>query len=68
MKLILKTEFENLRVNDDFSYELDNNSGKEVLKLYNGEVLIAKRITQSLRKKSIRYFGVKGYKELLTPK
>ncbi|WP_373083002.1 hypothetical protein [Zhongshania sp.] len=58
----MKTEFENLQQNDAHSYEVDTNTDKQVLKIYCGEVLIAKKIKQ---KKSIRYFGVQAYKDYL---
>lgn len=64
MKLIMRTEFDNLRLNDDYSYTSDSNGDKQVVKLYAGETLIAKKITQ---KKSIRYFGAPGYENYLTP-
>jgi len=60
--LIMKTEFENLQQNDAHSYDVDTNSDKQVLKIYCGEVLIAKKIKQ---KKSIRYFGVRDYQKYL---
>lgn len=67
MKLILPSEFENLRVNDEHGYEVDNNSGREILKIYMGEKLIAKRKTMDngMRTKK-QYFGVKGYEQYLT--
>ncbi len=63
MKLIMKTEFDNLRLNDDYSYDTDSNGDKQVVKLYCGELLIAKKIKH---KKSIRYFGIDGYQKYLT--
>ncbi|WNC72234.1 hypothetical protein RGQ13_19255 [Thalassotalea psychrophila] len=63
MKLIMRSEFDNLRLNNKHSFEVDNNTDKQVVKIYCAEILIAKRITQ---KKSIRYFGIKGYKDYLT--
>lgn len=63
MKLILPTEFENLRLSDDLGYTVDKDNGKEILKLYDGEKLIAKRI--SFGKKPKRYFGVANYKNYL---
>ena len=63
MKLIMKTEFNNLRDNDKHYFDSDSNGDKQVLKIYCGEQLIAKRLTQ---KKSIRYFGVDGYQKYLT--
>lgn len=63
MKLIMKTEFDNLRDNDKHAYETDTNGEKQIVKIYYGEILIAKRVTL---KKSIRYFGIKGYQQYLT--
>lgn len=63
MKLIMKTEFDNLRLNDDHDYETDSNGDKQIVKIYCGEILIAKRIKQH---KSIRFFGVTGYEQYLT--
>ncbi|WDE04246.1 hypothetical protein SG34_023345 [Thalassomonas viridans] len=63
MKLIMKTEFDNLRLNDDHGYETDSNGDKQVVKIYCGEQLIAKKIKQ---KKSLRYFGIDGYEKFLT--
>ena len=62
MKLIMKTEFDNLRDNDNHSYETDSNGDKQVVKIYSGELLIAKRIKL---KKSIRYFGINNYQAYL---
>ena len=63
MKLIMKTEFDNLRLNDNHDYETDSNGDKQVVKIYCDELLIAKKVKQ---KKSIRYFGVNGYQQYLT--
>lgn len=63
MKLIMKTEFNNLRDNDDHSYDTDTNGEKQVVKIYCGELLIAKKITL---KKSIRFFGIESYLKFLT--
>lgn len=63
MKLIMKTEFDNLRLNDKHDFEADSNGDKQVVKIYCGELLIAKKIKQ---KKSIRYFGISSYKQYLT--
>jgi len=64
MQLIMKTEFDNLRTNDLHSYDSDSNGNKQVVKIYCGEQLIAKKLTQ---KKSVRYFGISDYKKYLTP-
>ena len=61
MKLIMQSEFDNLRLNDNHEYDTCGN--KRVIKIYCNDPLIAKKITQ---KKSIRYFGAKGYEEFLT--
>lgn len=63
MKLIMKTEFDNLRMNDDHSYDTDTNGDKQIVKIYCGELLIAKKITV---KRSVRYFGIKDYQQYLT--
>ncbi|MEW6995661.1 hypothetical protein AADZ84_15505 [Colwelliaceae bacterium MEBiC 14330] len=63
MKLIMKTEFDNLRLNDNHNYETDSNGDKQVVKIYKGEALIAKKVKQH---KSIRYFGVSGYQQYLS--
>ena len=62
MKLIMKTEFDNLRTNSLHQYQTDSNGEKQVVKIYFGELLIAKMIKH---KKSIRYFGVKGFEQYL---
>lgn len=59
----MRSEFDNLSTNNKHSYEVDTNTDKQVVKIYCGDLLIAKKITQ---KKSIRYFGIKGYKSYLT--
>lgn len=63
MKLIMKTEFDNLRNNDNHCYDTDSNGDKQVVKIYCGETLIAKKLKQ---KKSIRYFGLDTYQAYLT--
>ncbi|ARD43324.1 hypothetical protein [Colwellia sp. PAMC 21821] len=63
MKLIMRTEFDNLRKNPLNGYQSDVNGEKQVVKIYRNEQLIAKRITL---KKSIRYFAVSGYQQFLT--
>ncbi len=62
MKLIMKTEFDNLRLNEQHSYESDSNGDKQVIKIFCDELLIAKKVKH---KKSIRYFGINGYQEYL---
>jgi hypothetical protein len=58
----MKTEFDNLRKNSQHQYHSDSNGEKQVVKIYFGELLIAKMIKL---KKSIRYFGIKGYEQYL---
>ena len=58
----MKTEFENLQQNDAHSFEADTSVNKQVVKIYCDEKLIAKKIKL---KKTIRYFGVKGYQQYL---
>lgn len=58
----MKTEFDNLRKNPLHQYQSDANGEKQVVKIYFGELLIAKMIKL---KKSIRYFGIKGYAQYL---
>jgi len=64
MKLIMKTEFDNLRLNAEHDYETDSNGEKQVVKIFCGELLIAKKIKQG---KSIRFFGIKGYEQYIIP-
>lgn len=64
MKLIMKTEFDNLRKNPLYGYQTDANGEKQVVKIFCGSLLIAKKIKL---KKSIRYFGVKDYQDFLMP-
>ena len=59
----MKTEFDNLRLNDNHSYQTDNNGDKQVVKIYYQEQLIAKKIKL---KKSLRYFAIDGYEKFLT--
>lgn len=63
MKLIMKTEFDDLRLSNEHSYDVDNNGDKQVVKIYCGEKLIAKKVQH---KKSVRYFGVADYKNYLS--
>jgi hypothetical protein len=63
MQLIMKTEFDNLRVNDSHSYDANSNGDKQVVKIYCGEKLIAKKLTL---KRSVRYFAINDYQKYLT--
>ena len=62
MKLIIKTEFDNLRKNPLHGYESDKNGEKQTVKIYRDSQLIAKKITL---KKSIRYFAITCYTEFI---
>lgn len=59
----MKSEFDNLRLNDNHFYESDSNGDKQVVKIYADDKLIAKKLKH---KKSIRYFGVEDYRKYLT--
>ncbi len=63
MQLIMKTEFYNLSNNDSHCYETDSNGEKQVVKIYCGELLIAKKVKL---KRSLRYFGIPTYQDYLT--
>ncbi|MCH2057445.1 MAG: hypothetical protein MK214_12725 [Thalassotalea sp.] len=63
MKLIMRSEFDNIRLNDDHGLEADSNGDKQIVKIYCGDTLIAKRVKH---KKSIRYFGVSDYQKYLS--
>jgi hypothetical protein len=65
MKLIMKTEFDDLRLNPAHGYDVDTNTDKQVVKIYCGELLLAKKIKL---KKSIRYFAIKNYQQYLLNK
>ena len=60
----MKTEFDNLSNNTNHSYETNCNGDKQVVKIYCGEKLIAKKLNH---KKSTRYLGIKEYQEYLLP-
>ena len=63
MKLIMKTEFDNLSNNDSYCYDTDSNGDKQVVRIYCDELLIAKKVKL---KKSIRYFGIPNYQQYLS--
>lgn len=63
MHLIMKSQFDELRLNDDYEYSSDDKGGKKVVKIFKDGELIAKKI---MVKRSIQYFGVTGIEELLT--
>lgn len=62
MKLIMRTEYDNLRNNPLHSVKSDTNGDKQIVKIFLHDQLIAKRVTF---KKSIRYFGAQGYQQYL---
>jgi hypothetical protein len=62
MKLIMKTEFDNLKNNPLYCFECDNNGDKQVIKIYDQDNLLAKKVKI---KKSIRYFAIQDYKQYL---
>lgn len=63
MKLIMRTEYDDLRLNPLHRIASDTNGDKQIVKIFHGDLLIAKRVKQ---KKSLRYFGIKGYQDYLT--
>ncbi|SES69832.1 hypothetical protein [Thalassotalea agarivorans] len=63
MKLIMRSEFDALRLNPDHSYDADRNGDKQIVRIYCDDKLIAKKVTQ---KKHVRYFGVADYKQYLS--
>ncbi|AQS39281.1 hypothetical protein Sps_04175 [Shewanella psychrophila] len=63
MHLIMKSQFDDLRLNDDHEYSADDKGGKKVVKIFKDGQLIAKKIVV---KRSVQYFGVTGVEELFT--
>ena len=61
----MKTEFDDLRLNENHSYDADSNGDKQIIKIYCDGILIAKKVTI---KKSVRYFGAPNYQQYLTDK
>lgn len=59
----MRSEFDDLRLNDAHCFDTDSNGDKQIVRIYCGETLIAKRVKH---KKSIRYFGIQGYQQYLT--
>ena len=64
MKLIMRSEFESLRLNELNEYDTDGDRDNKILKIYRDGNLIAKRKTH---KNSVRYFGAPGYEKYLSP-
>ncbi len=63
MKLIMRSEYDNLRLNQAHQCESDTNGDKQVVKIYCNEKLIAKRVKH---KKTTRYFGIPEYQEYIS--
>ena len=63
MKLIMRSAFNNLRLNPLHRIESDVNGEKKIVKIFRNEQLIAKKITL---KKSIRYLAIKHHLQYLT--
>ena len=63
MHLIMKSQFDDLRLNDDHEYSADDKGGKKVVKIFKDGELIAKKISV---KRSVQYFGITGVESLLT--
>jgi hypothetical protein len=62
MKLIPKSQFDNLRVNDAHEYDINECGGKRVVKIYARGRLIAKSVkSKSTHSTKLQYFAVKGY-------
>lgn len=62
MKLIPKSHFDNLRLNDAHEYDSNESGGKRVVKVYAQDRLIAKAVTrETVGKTKKQYFGVNGY-------
>ncbi|MDB2386210.1 hypothetical protein N9W21_02555 [Shewanella sp.] len=62
MHLIMRTQFDTLRLNDEHEYSTNDRGGKKVVKIYKDGELIAKKVSI---KNSIKYFGVTGVESLL---
>ena len=62
MHLIMKSQFDELRLNDDFEYNADDKGGKKVVKIFKDGELIAKKV---VIKNSVQYFGITGIEALL---
>ena len=62
MKLITRSEFDAIRLDERNEYDADKSGDTQVVRLYRDGNLIAKKKTH---KKSVRYFGVAGYEQYL---
>ena len=65
MHLIMKTQFDNLRLNDDHEYSTNDRGGKKVVKIFKDGHLIAKKIAI---RHSVQYFGITGIEAFLSAK
>lgn len=63
MKLIPRSVFDNLRLNDEHTFDSDTNGDTKVVKIYRNDQLIAKK--KQVKRKT-QYFGVKGCESFLT--
>lgn len=63
MKLIMKSTFDNLRLNREHSYDADKEGLRQIVRVYRDDKLIAKK---KQFKKKIQYFGIKGCEQYLT--
>jgi hypothetical protein len=67
MKLIPRSHFDDLRLNDNHEYDVDRCSGKRTVRIYADGKLIAKFLTKKSSGKTIKqYFAVKGYEQYLS--
>jgi hypothetical protein len=63
MKLIMRSEFESLRLNEQNEYDTDSDRENQIVRIYRDGNLIAKKKTH---KKYVRYFGAPGYEKYLS--
>lgn len=63
MKLIPRSAFDNLRLNNEHTFDSDKDGDKKIVKIYRNDQLIAKK---KQVKRKVQYFGVKGYEQFLT--
>ncbi len=62
MKLITRSAFDALRLNDRNEYDTDTSGDTQIVRIYRDGNLIAKKKTQ---KKTVRYFAIAGYEHYL---
>ena len=63
MKLIMKTQWDNIRNNELHEYDVNTNGDKQVVKIYRDGLIVAKMVKI---KKSIRYFAIQNFEQYLT--